>query len=76
MADWYVYVLHKGNLSTDLNNLRDITLLSNFGKIFDIVMINRLHVWGKERLIVYNTQADFHKMVCTCNNMCITNVFL
>ena len=64
-----LHLLHKGGSEADLNNFRDITLLSNFGKIFDIVLNNRIKDWENKSNLLYNTQAGFRKGFSTHDNI-------
>ena len=61
--------MHKGGDENDLNNFRDKTLLGNLGKLFDMVLNNRLKTWISERNILNNTQAGFRKDYSTHDNI-------
>ena len=64
-------LLHKGGSTCDLNNFRDISLLSVFGKLFCTVLNNRLKFWQESNNIFCQEQAGFRAGFCTGDNIFI-----
>ena len=62
-------LLYKGGNSADLNNFRDISILSSFGKMFDIILNNRFKKWEDEHEILCPEQAGFRSGFSTCDNI-------
>ena len=57
--------IHKGGLSTDVNNYRPISLLSIFDKIIETIMHERLYNFLGDHDILFNNQFGFQKNIST-----------
>ena len=60
---------HKSGDTKNVNNYRGITLLSNFSKIFTIVLNERLTRWADAEGKLSECQAGFRKGFSTLNNI-------
>ena len=57
--------IHKGGLTTELNNYRPISLLSIFDKIIEKIMHKRLNNFLGDHNILFNNQFGFQKNIST-----------
>ena len=57
--------IHKGGLTTELNNYRPISLLSIFDKIIEKIMHKRLYNFLGDHNILFNNQFGFQKNIST-----------
>ena len=57
--------IHKGGLTTELNNYRPISLLSIFDKIIEKIMHKRLYNFLSDHNILFNNQFGFQKNIST-----------
>ena len=68
-AEGMIILLYKKGNKDDLNNFRDITLLSCFGKIFDSILCNRLISWMTEYRVLCPAQGGFRAGYSTCDSI-------
>ena len=71
-----IKLLYKGKSVNELNNFRDITILSCLGKVFDQILNLRLAKWVESLNILYNTQAGFRKNFSTEDNIFVLNTLI
>ena len=60
-AEGIIIPIFKKGEHTDPNNYRGITLLSILGKVFTIILNNRLTKWSESNKIISENQAGFRK---------------
>ena len=53
-SESYIVPLHKEGSLNDVENYREITLLSALGKLFTRVVNNRLSNWSGQKLLCFN----------------------
>ena len=58
-SEGYIVPLHKKGSINEVENFRDITLLSTLGKLFSRVINNRLSEWAEKYYILIKAQAGF-----------------
>ena len=58
----------KGSLNNE-NNHRGITLLSNIGKLFSLVLNNRLNSWADKYSVYIEAHAGFRSNMGTFDNI-------
>ena len=68
-AEGVITLLHKNGPCDDLNNFRDITLLSCFGKVFEGTLCNRLVHWEEAYRVISESQAAFRHGYSTSDHI-------
>ena len=64
-----VIPLHKKGDKSNVDNYRGITLLSAFGKLFTLLLNNRLTGWAENYAVLIEAQAGFREHMCTADNI-------
>lgn len=64
-----------GNINST-NNYRGITLLSTVGKLFTIILNNRLSTWAEQYFVYIEAQAGFRKTMSTIDHMFVLHCLI
>ncbi|MEW8547927.1 MAG: reverse transcriptase family protein [Candidatus Thiodiazotropha sp.] len=70
-SDGYIIPLHKSNDTSDPSNYRGISIMSAIGKLFSIVLNNRLDNFLVDNNVINNCQIGFSKHARTADHMFI-----
>ena len=68
-SEGYVIPLHKKGSLNDVENYRDITLLSALGKLFTRMINNRLTYWSDRYFVLIEAQAGFRANTSTIDDV-------
>jgi hypothetical protein len=71
-----VIPVYKGGVKTSMDNYRPISLLSNFSKILEKIVSNRLTLFLDTHCILSNDQFGFRKNHATAHPMILFNNFI
>lgn len=66
--------IHKAGTKSEITNYRPITILSNFAKLFEIVVYNRIYFSVKN--IISDTQHGFMSLRSTATNLAIITQYI
>ena len=67
-----VPIFKKGDIN-EVSNYRGITLLITLGKLFTIILNNRLNKWAEDYNVYIEAQAGFRKHMSTIGNIFVLN---
>ena len=68
-SEGYIDPLHKKGSKNDVESYKGITVLSTLGKLFTIIINNRLDGWAEKYHVYIEAQARFRKNMGTVDNI-------